>query len=53
MRLLPGVMLARVDAIPPRLTGHIRTWAEHDAVVDAARRGVGVKYVRDDLLVTG
>jgi osmotically-inducible protein OsmY len=35
------------------LTGHIRTWAEHDAVLDAAWRGVGVKYVRDDLVITG
>ncbi len=35
------------------LTGHIRTWAEHDAVMDAAWRGVGVKDVRDDLVVTG
>lgn len=35
------------------LTGHIRTWAEHDAVIDAAWRGVGVKDVRDDLVVTG
>ena len=35
------------------LTGHIRTWAEHDAVIDAAWRGIGVKDVRDDLVVTG
>ena len=35
------------------LTGHIRNWAEHDAVLDAAWRGVGVKNVRDDLVVTG
>jgi osmotically-inducible protein OsmY len=35
------------------LTGHTRTWAEHDAVIDAAWRGVGVKNVRDDLIVTG
>jgi osmotically-inducible protein OsmY len=35
------------------LTGHIRTWAEHDAVIDAAWRGVGVRNVRDDLIVTG
>lgn len=32
------------------LTGHIRNWAEHDAVLDAAWRGVGVKNVRDDLV---
>jgi osmotically-inducible protein OsmY len=35
------------------LAGHIRTWAEHDAVIDAAWRGIGVKNVRDDLIVTG
>jgi osmotically-inducible protein OsmY len=35
------------------LTGHIRTWAEHDAVIDAAWRSVGVKNVRDDLVITG
>jgi osmotically-inducible protein OsmY len=35
------------------LTGHVRTWAEHDAVVDAAWRATGVYDVRDDLYVTG
>ena len=35
------------------LTGHIETWAEHDAVIDAAWRGIGVKNVRDDLAITG
>ncbi len=35
------------------LTGHVRTWAEHDAVIDAAWYGVGVMNVRDDLVVTG
>jgi len=35
------------------LAGHIRTWAEHDAVIDAAWRGIGVRNVRDDLIVTG
>jgi osmotically-inducible protein OsmY len=35
------------------LTGHIGTWAEHDAVIDAAWRGMGVKNVRDDLIITG
>lgn len=35
------------------LTGHVRSWTEHDAVVDAAWRGVGVKAVRDDLVITG
>jgi len=35
------------------LTGHVRTWAEHDAVLDAAGMAVGVVDVRDDLQVTG
>jgi osmotically-inducible protein OsmY len=35
------------------LTGHVRTWAEHDAVVDAAWMAVGVYDVIDDLYVTG
>ena len=35
------------------LTGHVRTWAEHDAVVDAAWMARGVIDVRDDLVITG
>ena len=35
------------------LTGHVRTWAEHDAVVGAAWMPVGVYDVSDDLYVTG
>ena len=35
------------------LSGHLRTWAEHDAVVDAAWMAVGVYDVRDNLYVTG
>ncbi len=35
------------------ISGHTRTWSEHDAVIDAAWRGAGVKNVRDDLIVTG
>jgi osmotically-inducible protein OsmY len=35
------------------LSGHVRTWAEHDAVVDAAWRAIGVYDVRDDLAITG
>ena len=34
------------------LTGHLRTWAEHDAVVDAAWMATGVYDVIDDLYVT-
>ncbi len=35
------------------LTGHVHTWAEHDAVVGAASMAIGVVDVRDDLQVTG
>jgi osmotically-inducible protein OsmY len=35
------------------LAGHVRTWAEHDAVIGAAWMGVGVTGVRDDLVITG
>ena len=35
------------------LTGHVRTWAEHDAVVGAAWMADGVSDVRDDLEITG
>ena len=35
------------------LTGHVRTWAEHDAVVDAAWMASGVYDVVDNLYVTG
>ena len=35
------------------LAGHVRTWAEHDAVVGAAWMAGGVIEVRDDLVITG
>jgi osmotically-inducible protein OsmY len=35
------------------LTGHVRTWAEHDAVVDVAWMALGVLDVDDELQVTG
>ena len=35
------------------LTGHVRTWAEHDAVVGAALMAQGVIDIRDELQVTG
>ena len=35
------------------LTGHVRTWAEHDAVMDAAWMAPGVYYVDDRLSITG
>ena len=35
------------------LTGRVRTWAEHDAVVGAALMARGVVDIRDGLEVTG
>jgi len=35
------------------LTGHVRTWAEHDAAIGAAWMASGVADVRDDLAITG
>ena len=35
------------------LTGHVRTWAEHDAVVNVVWMAIGIIEVRDDLQVTG
>ena len=35
------------------LTGRVHTWAEHDAVIDAAWMGRGVVDVEDELQVTG
>jgi osmotically-inducible protein OsmY len=35
------------------LTGHVRTWAEYDAVVGAALMARGVIDIRDELQVTG
>jgi osmotically-inducible protein OsmY len=35
------------------LPGHVRTWAERDAVVSAAWMAGGVMQVRDDLDITG
>ena len=34
------------------LTGHVRTWAEHDAAIDAAWMAIGVYDVLDQLDVT-
>jgi osmotically-inducible protein OsmY len=53
--LLPGDTDIQVAASDGTITvtGHLETWGEHDAVIDAAWRGGGVKDVRDDLVVTG
>jgi osmotically-inducible protein OsmY len=53
--LLPDgsdVLVAATDGTV-KLTGHVRNWAEHDAVIDAAWKGMGVRDVRDELVVTG
>ena len=41
------------DGFTITLTGHVRTWAEHDAVVGAAWMARGIMYVDDELQVTG
>ena len=46
-------VLIDADANTVTLTGHVRTWAEHDAVVDAAWMASGVYDVIDNLVVTG
>ena len=35
------------------LSGHVRTWAEHDAALDAAWMAPGVYDVLDELVITG
>ena len=35
------------------LTGHVRSWLEHDVAIGAAWMGTGVSDVRDDLAITG
>jgi osmotically-inducible protein OsmY len=53
--LVPGDSDVAVDigGNTVTLTGHVRTWAEHDAVLDAAWMTPGVYAVRDDLHVAG
>jgi osmotically-inducible protein OsmY len=46
-------ILVNTAANTVTLTGHVRTWAEHDAVLDAAWMASGVYDVIDDLVVTG
>jgi osmotically-inducible protein OsmY len=45
-------VLVETDRSAVTLSGHVRTWAEHDAVVDAAWMASGVTTVQDDLYVT-
>jgi len=44
---------AATDGSIITLTGHVRTWAEHDAVIGAAWMARGVVYVDDELEITG
>jgi len=44
---------AATDGAVITLTGHVRTWAEHDAVVGAAWMARGIIDVDDELQVTG
>jgi hypothetical protein len=38
----------------PRVdSAHVRTWAEHDAVIGAASMAIGVIDIRDNLQITG
>ena len=46
-------VVAETDGNSVTLTGHVRTWAEHDAVLDAAWMTPGVYDVSDELVVTG
>jgi len=49
-----GLLISgRSDGSIITLTGHVRTWAEHDAVVGAAWMARGVIDVDDELEVTG
>ena len=41
------------DGNTVNLSGHVRTWAEHDAAIDAAWMASGVYFVQDHVLVTG
>jgi osmotically-inducible protein OsmY len=41
------------DANTVNLSGHVRTWAEHDAAIDAAWMASGVYDVQDNVFVTG
>jgi osmotically-inducible protein OsmY len=46
-------VVVETDGNTVTLTGHVRTWAEHDAAIDAAWRATGVYDVFDNLDVTG
>jgi len=46
-------VMVDTDGNAVTLTGHVRTWAEHDAVLDAAWKTPAVYDVYDRLVVTG
>jgi osmotically-inducible protein OsmY len=46
-------VMVDTDGNAVTLTGHVRTWAEHDAVLDAAWMTPAVYDVYDELVVTG
>ena len=46
-------VLVETDVNTVTLVGHVRTWAEHDAVIAAAWMTPGVFDVFDELLITG
>jgi osmotically-inducible protein OsmY len=46
-----GVQVESADNGTVKLSGSVRSWAEHDAAVDAAWAAPGVMSVHDDLLV--
>ena len=46
-------VVADTDGNTVTLDGHVRTWAEHDAVIGAAWMASGVYAVIDNLVVTG
>jgi osmotically-inducible protein OsmY len=46
-------VLVDADGSTVTLAGHVRTWAEHDAVIDATWMASGVCDVIDNLVITG
>lgn len=51
--LIPDDVTVDTSGNTVTLAGHVRTWAQHDAVEDAAWRAPGVYDVHDKLAVTG
>jgi osmotically-inducible protein OsmY len=48
-----GRRRSRLSGTGVTLSGHVRTWAEHDAAVGAAWMATGVFDVRDEIYLTG